>query len=346
MKINIAPISTTLDVAIHQKIDSKTKPLGALGKLETIAFKIARIQQTLIPQLQHPTIVVFAADHGIAKEGLINSYPQEVTFQMVMNFLSGGAAINVFANQNNINLKIVDAGINYDFGKLEGLIDTKIAMGTGNYLLTRAMRAEQCEEALVKGAELVQSIFDSGSNVVGFAEMGIGNTSSSALLMSTICNISIVDCVGNGTGVNSEQLKLKIKTLVQVLEKHIDVDTTNPLELLQTFGGFEIAQMCGGMLKAAELGMVILVDGFISSAAILVAQSINKNVLDYAIFTHHSDEQGHTKMLEFMEAEPVMNLGMRLGEGSGIAVSYPIIEAAVNFLNKMASFESAQVSSK
>ena len=340
----ISPISEGMDEAILQKINNKTKPIGALGKLESIAHKVSCIQQTLNPQLVKPTIAVFAGDHGIAKEGLVNPYPQEVTYQMVMNFISGGAAINVLAEQNNIRVHVIDAGVNHEFGDLDGLIDSKIAHGTANYLHEPAMTKAQCNTALKMGGKIVNDIFKIGSNVIGFGEMGIGNSSSAALLMSTICELTIEDCVGNGTGVNQAQYELKLKTLTQVLKKYNDIPKDDPIEILRTFGGFEIAQMCGGMLKAAEQGMLILVDGFISTAALLVAQMIDKHVLDYTLFTHHSDEKGHTKMLNFLEAEPIINIGMRLGEGSGIAVAYPIIEAACSFLNQMASFDSAQVS--
>jgi len=345
-KLVIKPLSQELNTQIQAKIDLKTKPVGALGKLELIAFKIAQVQQTLSPSLNNPTIAVFAGDHGIAKEGLVNPYPQEVTYQMVLNFLNGGAAINVFANQNKLNLKIIDAGVNFSFEKNEKLIDAKVAMGTANYLHNTAMTPEQCETALTNGAKIVTQIFKDNCNVIGFGEMGISNTSSSALIMSSLCNISIEDCVGKGTGANNEQLLLKISTLKKVLKFHKNIDKTNPIEVLITFGGFEIAQMVGGILKAASLGMLILIDGFISTAAMLIAQQINKNCLEYAIFTHHSEEQGHTKMLTYLNTTPLLNIGMRLGEGSGIAVSYPIINAACSFFNKMASFESAAISNK
>ncbi len=343
---NISPISTVHDQEIQSIIDLKTKPIGALGELENTAKKIAKIQQTLTPSLRQPTIAVFAADHGIAKEGLVNPFPQEVTYQMVMNFLSGGAAISVFARQNDIALKIIDAGINHDFGKIEGLINAKIGMGTANYQTEKAMTNEQCEEAISKGSQVIENIYRNGCNVVGFGEMGIGNTSSASLLMSVICQIPIEACVGKGTGTNEAQLKLKVDILQQVRAQHSDINHQDPLEILSTFGGFEIAQICGGILKAAELGMVILIDGFISTAALLVAQLINRNVQDYCLFTHHSNEQGHTKMLEFIGGKPLINLGMRLGEGTGCAVAYPIIRSACSFFNEMASFEGASVSQK
>ena len=345
-EFNIKKVSITLDKEIKSKIDLKTKPVGALGELEEIALKIARIQQTLAPILEKPTIAVFAGDHGIAKKGLVNPYPQEVTYQMVMNFLSGGAAINVLAKQNDIAVKVIDAGVNHDFGETEGLINTKIDLGTANYLDGKAMTIQQCESALVKGAQVIENIHKEGSNVIGFGEMGIGNTSSASLLMSVICQIPIEECVGKGTGVNRKQFDLKVKTLQQVREKHDTTDQKDALEILTTFGGFEIAQMCGGMLKAAELGMLILVDGFISGAAMLVAQMIDKNVLEYGVFTHHSNEEGHSRMLDFLKANPLINIGLRLGEGTGCAISYPIIQSACAFLNDMASFEDASVSQK
>lgn len=343
---NIKPVSNLLDKAIQSKIDLKTKPLGALGTLESIALQLCRIQRTSEPHLYLPTIAVFAADHGIAKEGLVNPYPQEVTFQMVMNFLSKGAAINVFAAQNNIDLKIIDAGVNYDFKATEGLIDTKIAFGTKNYLEEPAMTLEQCNDALTKGAAIVEGCFNAGSNCIGFGEMGIGNTSSSALLMNAICQLPLEDCVGNGTGVNDEQFQLKLNTLKQVQKRHAAINNNDPFALLHTFGGFEIAQMCGGMLKAAELGMTILVDGFISTAALLVAHCINKHVLGYSICTHQSEEQGHRTMLSYLNKKALISISMRLGEGSGIAVAYPLLISACSFMNNMASFESAAVSNK
>lgn len=346
IKFDIAPFPKVLESVIQHKIDGKTKPIEALGRLEKLALQIGSIQQTLTPALTNPTIVVFAADHGIAKEGLVNPYPQEVTYQMVMNFISGGAAINVFAKQNNINLQIVDAGVNHDFGNIEGLIHNKIDFGTQNYLETEAMTLEQCEKAIQSGANVVQKLHNDNCNTVGFGEMGIGNTSSSALLMSLICNLPIEKCVGNGTGVNPEQFQLKLKTLKEVLIKHKNVDQSNPIELLRTFGGFEIAQMCGGMLKAAELKMTILVDGFISTAAMLVASKINNKIVEYAVYSHHSNELGHGLMLAYLMAKPIINIEMRLGEGSGIAVAFPIINSACTFLNEMASFDSAKVTNK
>lgn len=343
-EFNIEPLSKALDEALQKKIDLKTKPVGALGMLEHIAFQIGNIQQSLTPQLNKPNITIFAADHGIAKTGLVNPYPQEVTYQMVLNFLSGGAAINVFAKQHNIALNIVDAGVNYVFGKIDGLIDAKIAFGTANYLHENALKEVQALAAIEKGSTIVSQLFETGCNIIGFGEMGIGNTAAAALLMSEICSLPIETCVGNGTGANKIQLTQKIETLKKVKQKH-----DNPKNILDTlccFGGFEIAQMCGGILKAAELGMTIMIDGFISTAALLVAHKLNPLVLPYCLFTHCSDEQGHTKMLNFLNVKPILHLSLRLGEGTGCALAYPLLQAACNFLNEMASFESAKVSNK
>lgn len=343
---DIAPRRKAIRSRLIEKINQKTKPIGALGQLEDLAIQIGCIQNTLSPQIKKPTLLVFAGDHGIAKTGLVNPYPQEVTFQMVMNFLGGGAAVNVFARQNGLNLQVIDAGVNHDFEGIEGLIDAKIAFGTANYLEGPAMTDQQCDLALQKGATVVIDTYNQGSNTVGFGEMGIGNTSSASLLMSVICEIPIAECIGRGTGVDDSQLQLKIKTLEQVIDKHASINKNNALEILQTFGGFEIAQMCGGMLQAAQLGMLVLVDGFISTVALLVAQMIDKKVLDYCVFTHQSNEQGHTRILEYLKVQSLINLDMRLGEGSGIAVAFPIIQSAYRFLNEMASFEEAEVTNK
>lgn len=340
---NIQPVSTRLKGDLQRKIDLKTKPLGALGQLEKIALQIGLIQDTLTPELKSPHIVVFAGDHGIATEG-VSAYPQEVTFQMVMNFLNGGAAINVFCKQNEINIKIVDAGVNYVFPPGLNLEDAKIGMGTKSFLKEPAMSIREAQKCIDRGSVIVNEIYQSGCNVIGFGEMGIGNTSSASVLMSLLCNIPIKDCVGKGTGLDEEGFTKKIKVLTDAIEKQGKPDTV--FKTLAAYGGFEIAQMCGAMLQAAENKMVVLVDGFIATSAFLVAYEIKPDISDYAVFCHQSDEQGHAKMLKYLKAKPVFSLNMRLGEGTGAAVSYPVIQSAVNFLNEMASFESAGVSNK
>jgi len=343
MKFNITAVSKEIQKDLQKKINFLTKPLGALGRLEKVARKIGAIQNTLTPKLKNPYIFVCAGDHGIANEG-VSPYPQKVTFQMVFNFLNGGAGINVFARQNGINLKIVDAGVNFRFDSASELIDEKIGLGTKNFLYEPAMTKKQCKTAITKGAEIVQEIFDKGSNIIGFGEMGISNTSSAAVILSKICKIPIEEAVGRGAGVDDIGLENKIKILSKAVQKHKGVES--PMEILTCFGGFEIAMLCGAMLKAAELKMVLLIDGFIITSALLVAFSLNSDILDYCIFGHKSNEQGHSKMLEYLKAEPLLDLGMRLGEGTGAAIAYPIIKSAVNMINEMASFESASVSNK
>ncbi|GGB08029.1 nicotinate-nucleotide--dimethylbenzimidazole phosphoribosyltransferase [Puia dinghuensis] len=343
-------IQTTLGEQLQHLVDNKTKPLGALGRLEEIALRIGLIQGTTHPQLNRPYIVVFAGDHGIAATGLVNPYPQSVTAQMVLNFVTGGAAINVFCRQHHLGLAVVDAGINFDFetGLFPGkLISQKIGYGTRNYLETEAMSADELTRALEAGKQVVTDLYAGGTNCIGFGEMGIGNTSSAALIMSYITGIPVEDCVGRGTGVNDEQLQLKKETLRRVYDRYLPAVTAaggDVRVILQCVGGFEIAMMTGAYLKAAELKMIILVDGFITTAALLLAKQLNPAVVDCCFFSHTSGEHGHVAMLDYLGARPLLSLGMRLGEGTGAAMAYPLLQSAVLFLREMASFESAGVS--
>jgi len=336
----IPALSSGLSSALQAKIDQKTKPLGALGQLESLALQIGLAQNSLTPSLNKPCILIFAGDHGIAGAG-VSAYPQTVTAQMVANFLAGGAAISVFARQHGIELLIVDAGVNADLDSHPKLIDAKIGKGTRNCLTHPAMTEEECVKALQAGAEIVLRQHEYGSNCIGFGEMGIGNTSSAALLMHCLTGMPLVQCVGRGTGLNDEQLQNKTSVLQQALSQH--KGATEPLDVLATFGGFEIAMMVGAYLKAAELGMLILVDGFIASAALLVASKLYPQVLDYCIFSHVSSEQGHQALLKQFNAKALLNMELRLGEGSGIALAYPLLQSAVVFLNEMATFDEAGV---
>lgn len=341
---DIQPPDDALAQALAHKIDSKTKPLGALGRLEALALKIGSIQQTLSPVLSRPTVLVFAGDHGIAESG-VSPYPQAVTQQMVRNFLAGGAGINVFARQSGMQIRVVDAGVNHAFDAADGLIDAKVAMGTRNFHLEPAMSEAQCREALARGASLAEAQVTSGSNVLAFGEMGIANTSSAAALMSVLCAVPVARCAGRGTGLDDAGLQKKIAILEAALQRH-RLTPDEPLAVLAAVGGFEIAMMAGAMLAAAEQRALLLIDGFISTAALLAASRLHPNVLDYCVFSHCSGEAGHALLLEHLNAQPLLDLGLRLGEGTGAALAYPLIEAAVNFLNQMASFESAQVSGK
>jgi nicotinate-nucleotide--dimethylbenzimidazole phosphoribosyltransferase len=352
-KINIYKMETATSILVKElqhKIDFKTKPVGALGRLEEIALQIGQIQNSLSPQINKPHIVVFAADHGIAATGLVNPYPQAVTAQMVLNFINGGAAINVFCRQNNIELKVVDCGVNYEFEDIAAskkFITAKVGSGTKNYLEEDAMTEREALYAIEKGKEIVQTIATDGCNTIGFGEMGIGNTSSAALIMSSILQINVEECTGRGTGVNDEQLALKIDTLKKVVQsQQLHNLNDKPIELLQKVGGFEIAMMAGAYLEAAKQKMIIVVDGFIATAALLIASKMNESVLANCIFAHTSGEQGHEKMLHYLKAKPLLQLQMRLGEGTGAAIAIPLIQSAVIFLNEMASFETAGVSNK
>lgn len=315
--------------------------------LETIALQAGLIQNTLSPKIINPHIVVFAADHGVAATGLVNPYPQAVTAQMVLNFLNGGAAINVFCKQNHIALAVADAGVNVVFDKTLPIINAKIKMGTGNYVYENAMSLEEVNRAIEKGKNIVTAIAETGCNTIGFGEMGIGNTSSAALIMHHLMQLPLADCVGRGTGANDKQLQQKKETLEAVSNfHHLQKEAISVYELLSRIGGFEIAMMAGAYLQAAQQKMLIVVDGFIATAALLIAKAISEEILPFCIFAHASDEQGHQKMLQHLNAKPLLQLGMRLGEGTGAALAIPLIRSAVIFLNEMASFEAAGVSNK
>ena len=333
-----------IKLAIQKKIDLKTKPRGALDTLEEIALQIGLIQNTLTPRLNKPTMLVFAGDHGIAASG-VSPYPQAVTAQMVLNFLNGGAAINVFAKQNNMQLRVIDAGVSHPFEAHPDLIDAKIAMGTTNFLYEPAMTSMQCEQALTLGADLAAKETQAGCNVFGFGEMGIANTSSASCLMSVLCGMPIEQCVGRGTGLDDAGLAKKTEILKQALQHHA-LNGQDTMRVLATFGGFEIVMMVGAMLGAAQQKTLLLIDGFISSVALLVASKLQPNILQYCVFAHCSGEAGHKQLLDYLGAKPLLDLGLRLGEGTGVALALPLLQAAVNFLNEMASFESAGVSEK
>ena len=339
---HISPVDDSLDQSLQQTIDNKTKPLGALGRLEKLALKLGRIQGSFKPELRRPVVLVFAGDHGIAEAG-VSPFPQAVTQQMVRNFLAGGAGINVFARQNGMQVRVIDAGVNHVFEPLPDLIDAKVGMCTQNFLEQPAMTPAECERALTLGAQLAAKEIEAGSNVLAFGEMGIGNTSAAAALMCVLCDLQPAQCVGRGTGLDDAGLQRKTSIIEQALRQHA-LDGNDPLAALATFGGFEIAMMTGAMLAAAERRAVLLIDGFIASAALLVASRIAPTVLEYCVFAHCSDESGHRLLLQQLGAEPLLDLGLRLGEGTGAALAYPLLQAAANFLNEMASFEAAGVS--
>ena len=331
-----ADLAATIDAAIN----NKTKPLGSLGMLESIARQLGMIQQTIAPVILQPAILIFAGDHGVVEEN-VSAFPQSVTWQMVENFLAGGAAINVFARQNDCQLHIVDAGVNHVFGSRDGLIDRKVATGTRNFAREPAMTPEQCDTALSHGAALVHTL---EGTVIGFGEMGIGNTTAAAALMHALTGIDGAQCVGAGTGLSAAGVLHKQQVIERAVAQHSTAN--DPITILQTFGGFEIAMMAGAMLAAAERRMTLVIDGFIVTSALLVAARLQPAILDYCVFSHCSDEHGHRVLLDHLGGRPLLQLDMRLGEGSGCALAMPLLHASVNFLREMATFDSAQIAIK
>ncbi|MDR0380266.1 MAG: nicotinate-nucleotide--dimethylbenzimidazole phosphoribosyltransferase [Candidatus Accumulibacter sp.] len=340
----ISPLDATLDQALQEAIDNKTKPRGSLGVLERIALRVGRIQRSLSPRFVQPTLLVFAADHGAAKAGL-SAYPQDVTWQMVENFLTGGAALNVFARQNGLAVKVVDAGVAHDFGERPNLIDAKISpIGTRNYLEEAAMSREQCVAAIEAAAGIVRELAERGGNLLAVGEMGIGNTASAALLTHIFLDMPLTECVGRGTGLDDAGLARKRELLSLALARAQLPADADAIEVLAEFGGFEIAMMTGALLAGAKYRMTLLIDGFIASAALLAAARIAPAIRNYCIFCHCSAEPGHLAQIRALGGEPLLDLGLRLGEGSGAALAYPLVCSALAFLNEMASFDSAHVS--
>lgn len=336
----VLPPSPALDAALQHKIDRKTKPVGALGRLEGLALQLGRIQQSLSPRLHAPQVLVFAGDHGIADEG-VSAYPQDVTWQMVMNFLAGGAAVNVLARTLGLTVQVVDAGVCHDFGELPGLIDAKVAHGTANSALCPAMSLAQARIAISRGHALALAHAAQGCNVLAFGEMGIANTSAASLLLHKLAGVPLAQAVGRGTGLDDAGLQHKLAVLERAAARTGALD--DPLQALCEYGGFEIAMMAGAMLGAAQSRMLLLVDGFIACSAMLVATRMAPAVLDYAVFAHRSAESGHAAMLAALGAEPLLALDLRLGEGTGAVLAWPLVQAAAAFLNDMASFEAAGV---
>ncbi|NOJ05179.1 nicotinate-nucleotide--dimethylbenzimidazole phosphoribosyltransferase [Vibrio splendidus] len=351
-------LDTQYSQYIQHRIDQKTKPLGALGLLEKVAHQLALIQsqgkEAAVEhiELNKPSIIIFAGDHGIADEG-VSIAPSAVTQQMVLNFLSGGAAINCFCAVNKIDITVVDTGILLPVeSDSDMLISQRLGTRTNNFANEAAMSLETVERGIELGTELVSRTISNGTNIIMFGEMGIGNTSSASAILSALANRAAAECVGLGTGINNEQLARKVAVVEQGVArcKGLELKEVKELtdlkdikEVLAQVGGYEIVQMVGGFLGAYQNRTPILVDGFIVSVAAYVATLIEPSCRDYMIFAHRSEESGHKILLELLDAEPLLDLGLRLGEGTGAALAMPIIRAAAEFYNNMASFESAGV---
>ena len=330
---------------LQHKIDNKTTPLGSLGQLEGLALQIGQILGTESPQLAQPQMLVFAGDHGLTARG-VSAFPSDVTWQMVENFIAGGACVSVLAKANNIALNVVDCGVNHEFldaakTPRNGLLCAKIANGTADSSTTAAMTAAQCQQAIENGMAIVKNL---PGNAILLGEMGIGNTSAASLILSRLGGLDIADCTGAGTGLDGAGIDRKTAVLREVLAFHAVV--TTPLDVLAAFGGFEMATMLGAVFQAAAERRVIVVDGFITSAVILVAKALQPAVLQRCVFAHRSGERGHGLMLQQLNAKPLLDMGLRLGEGSGAALAWPLLVAACTVLRDMASFESAGVAQK
>ena len=341
--------------ALHDTLNNKTKPLGSLGRIEDLALAIGQILGTTAPVLEHAQMVVFAGDHGLTARG-VSAFPSDVTWQMVENFLAGGAAVSVLARQNGIALTVVDCGVKHDF--LTGLLvgndgaspqrpglqvrkATGAEQGTADSSAQAAMTETQRDEALQHGIDLVKGL---PGNALLLGEMGIGNTSAASLLLSRLAGLDIAVCTGAGTGLDAPAVLRKTEVLREVLARH--ADATAPLDALAALGGFEIATMVGAVLQAAHERRVIVVDGFIATSAVLVAHALQPLVLQRCVFAHRSGERGHEFMLQYLGVRALLDLGLRLGEGSGAALAWPLLQSSCAILREMASFASAGVSEK
>lgn len=338
----IAPADAEMRAAALKRIDTLTKPLGALGALEALAAQVCAVQRTLEPALVAPAALVFAADHGIADHG-VSAYPRAVTTQMVANFLAGGAAISVLARQLGIELWIVDAGVDGDCASHPQLIEAKLRRGTRDSLLEPAMTPAEVRAALKHGRSACERALGRGNTLI-LGEMGIGNTAASALIMHGLTRRPLPECVGRGTGLDDAGLARKRQTLAAALSRCAPPE--DPLELLAEFGGYEIAMLTGAALAAAARRALVLVDGFTVTVAVALAARLAPAVLDYCIFGHRSAEHAHRALLEHLRVAPLLDLGMRLGEGSGAAVALPVVHSAVALFRRMATFEGAGVSGK
>ena len=332
--------TTDFAESVQAFIDGKTKPLGSLGTIEKVAAQLAAISGTLQPEIDTCELILLAADHGIAAAG-VSAYPQEVTRQMVLNILAGGAASAVFARSSGVSLSVVDAGVKGGEINHPSLINRRLGDGTANAVVEAAMTVEQYETAIIHGQELGES---AKSDVIIFGEMGIGNTASAALVSAKVLGSAVADLTGRGTGLDDAGLAKKRDLLQQASAR--TAPQLAAADALREYGGFEIAMMAGAMLGAAGTGRPIIVDGFICSAAALCARDLSATIEQHLIFAHASAEQGHRQVLEAMNANVILDLQLRLGEGTGALLAWPIIRAAAKMLLEMANFDDSGVSDR
>ncbi|MCK5580142.1 MAG: nicotinate-nucleotide--dimethylbenzimidazole phosphoribosyltransferase [Candidatus Omnitrophica bacterium] len=340
----IEEINYSLKNTTQKRLDNLTKPQGSLGRLEDLAIQIVEITGKENPSVKNKVIFTMAGDHGVVEEG-ISAFPQEVTPQMVYNFLSDGAGINVLARHVGAKVIVVDMGVASDMDKHPDLIIKKVNYGTKNIAKGPAMTREEAISSVEHGIEVFENEYKNGIDIVGTGEMGIGNTTPSSAIVSAITGTSVDDVTGRGTGIDDDAFQNKIS----VIKKALDINKPNPkdgLDVLSKTGGFEIGGLAGVILAAASRRVPVVIDGFISTAAALIAYTLQNNTKDYMIAAHSSVEKGHVVMLEHMKLKPLLDLNMRLGEGTGAALAMSIVEASVKILTEMATFESASVSQK
>jgi len=340
----IAPPSSEALAGARARLDTLTKPLGSLGRLEDVAAQWVSIRQEAFADPICKAAYIFAADHGVTAEG-VSAYPREVTHQMVLNFVAHGAAINVLARLHHADLHVVDSGVDADLSGVPGLIHRKVAQGTANMVIEDAMSEEQLHRALAIGMEQANQAATTGVNLIAIGEMGIGNTTSAAAITCALTGARADVATGKGAGVDDAARSRKVAVIERALGRHFEsLPQTDPLAILRSVGGFEIAAMAGMALGAASHRIAILCDGFISTAAAALAVAIEPNVRGYLFAGHQSVEPGHGLLLGFLDIAPLLSLGMRLGEGTGAVLAMSIIESAVALYLEMATFESAGVS--
>ena len=340
----IEPVDRSLSAVAQAHLDDLTKPQGSLGRLEEIALKYVLATGSLTPVLTKKKICCFAGDHGVAVEG-VSAYPAEVTPQMVYNMLNGGAAINVLTRHAGVDLDVVDMGVNHDFPDLPGLVKRKVKPGSANIAIGPAMSEEDALQAVLSGAELAVEAYKAGFHILGTGEMGIANTTPATALYSVLLDVPVESITGRGTGIDDERLKHKIGIIKQAIEVNASRSDT-PFGALAALGGYEIAAITGFVLGAASCRVPVVVDGFISSSGAVVALKLCPAVEDYLFFSHLSNEQGHRVVMQKLGARPILDLDLRLGEGTGAALSMQLIEGALKIYNEMATFSGARVSEK
>jgi nicotinate-nucleotide--dimethylbenzimidazole phosphoribosyltransferase len=338
----IKPVDQKLLAQAQTRLDNKTKPPGSLGRLEEFARRIVAISGSIDPDLSKKVVFTFAGDHGIVEEG-VSLYPKEVTAQMVFNFLNGGAGVNVLARHSGAEVRVVDVGVDHDFGETPGMLHRKVARGTCNFARGPAMTRDEALAALQVGIDLADQCRVEGVGLVGTGEMGIGNTSPSSAIIAAISGLTVRDLTHRGTGINDAALENKIRVIEQGLTLN-KPDVTDPLDVLAKVGGLEIAAIAGLVLGCAANSIPVVIDGFISTAGALIASELHPHVRDYIFAAHKSVEIGHSFMLERIGVRPILDLDFRLGEGTGAALAMGLIDAGVKVLKEMATFDEAGVS--